>query len=214
MNLEMIIAFEGTDGSGKGTQAKMLQKYFEESGKNAVILDFPQYSTPTGKKIKEYLSGEKKLSPIEIAKLFYDDQSAQKDKINELVKNGTIIILDRYTLSTQAYQGAAAKTLEEKKEIIGTISSWQENLPRINAGIFFDLPVGYSSKKVIERGREMDIHEKNLEYLKKVHSVYMELYKSMGYERNDCLKNGKQKSREEIFSEILKIIREKTGQAF
>jgi dTMP kinase len=88
MNLEMIIAFEGTDGSGKGTQAKMLQKYFEESGKNAVILDFPQYSTPTGKKIKEYLSGEKKLSPIEIAKLFYDDQLAQKDKINELVKNG------------------------------------------------------------------------------------------------------------------------------
>ncbi len=214
MSLEMIIAFEGTDGSGKGTQAKMLQKYFEKSGKHAVILDFPQYSTPTGKKIKEYLSGKKKLKPIEIAKLFYEDQLAQKDKINKLIREGTIIILDRYTLSTQAYQGASAKTVEGKKKIINTIKSWQENLPKINAGIFLDLPVIYSSKKVIERGREMDIYEKNLEYLKKVHSVYMELYKSMGYERIDCLKNGKQKSREEIFSEILKIIREKTGQAF
>jgi len=82
MTLEnMIIVFEGTDGSGKGTQAKKLSDYFLSMGKKAVLLDFPQYNTPTGKKIKEYLSGEKKLLPIEIARLFYDDQLAQKDNL-------------------------------------------------------------------------------------------------------------------------------------
>ena len=112
----MIIAFEGIDGSGKGTQAKMLQKYLESLGKTAVVLDFPQYNTLTGKKIKEHLSGTKRLKPLEIAKLFYEDQLAQKGRINELVKKGVIVILDRYALSTQAYQGALAKNVEEKKK--------------------------------------------------------------------------------------------------
>ena len=137
---DMIIVFEGNDSSGKGTQAKKLLNYLNNKNKKAILLDFPQYETPTGARIKEYLSGEKKFAPIEVAKLFYDDQLAQKDNLINLQKKGYIIILDRYTLSTKVYQGASTP-VEKRDDLIKTISEWQENLPKEDLTIVFDLPI-------------------------------------------------------------------------
>jgi len=209
----MIIVFEGNDGSGKGTQAKKLFDYLKSKNKPAVLLDFPQYDSPTGKKIKEYLSGEKKLPPIDVAKLFYEDQLAEKDNMAKMQNVGKIIILDRYTLSTKVYQGASAKD-EEKEGLIKIIGEWQKNLPKPDLTIVFDLPMDKTIERILKRGRAMDIHEKNKQYLKKVHDLYLELSKKYKYPVIECVKNDYEKSIDEIFKEVLSVIKERTGLAF
>jgi dTMP kinase len=214
MNLEnMIIVFEGTDGSGKGTQSKKLVNYFISKGKKAILLDFPQYNTPTGKLIKEYLNGEKKLLPLDIAKLFYNDQLAQKNNLIQMQKEGIIIVLDRYTLSTKVYQGANLDG-EKRYELMDTINCWQTNLPKENLTIVFDLPTEKSIERIITRGRVMDIHEKNKKYLKRVHDLYIETAKKLKYPIIECVKQNYEKTVDEIFSEVLKIIKEKTDLNF
>jgi len=209
----MIIAFEGTDGSGKGTQAKKLFDYLTMNKKKAVLLDFPQYETPTGKKIREYLSGEKKLKPLEVARLFYNDQLAQKDYLIKMSKKGVIVILDRYTLSTKVYQGASLDG-QERQELISTITEWQKNLPKEDLTIVFDLPVEKSIERIIKRGRAMDIHEKNKQYLIRVHDLYIEAAKILDCPIISCVKGSYEKSVDEIFGEVLNIIKERTGLAF
>ena len=215
MNLEnMIIVFEGTDGSGKGTQAKKLLDYFVSNNKKAILLDFPQYDTPTGKLIYDYLhSDNKTLSPLEIAKLFYNDQLAQKDYLIELQKQGMIIILDRYTLSTKVYQGANFDG-KERQELMNTVSNWQENLPKDDLTIVFDLPVEKSIERIIKRGRIMDNHEKNKNYLIRVHDLYIETAKKINYPIIECVENNHEKTVDEIFNEVLKVIKERIGLVF
>lgn len=215
MTLEnMIIVFEGTDGSGKGTQAEKLKYYFLKKCKKAILLDFPQYNTPTGKLVYDYLHAEKKtLSPIEIAKLFYNDQLAQKDNLINLQKEGNIIILDRYTLSTKVYQGANLDG-KERQECMNTISKWQENLPKGDLTIVFDLPIEKSIERIIKRGRKMDNHEKNKKYLGRVHDLYIETAKKLDYPIIKCVKDDNEKTVDEIFAEVLNVIKVKTGLVF
>ncbi|MFA5333198.1 MAG: dTMP kinase [Candidatus Nanoarchaeia archaeon] len=209
----MMIIFEGTDGSGKGTQAKKLLDYFLAKNKKAVLLDFPQYNTPTGKLIYEYLHGKEKLLPIDVAKLFYNDQLAQKNNLLNLQKNGIIIILDRYTLSTKVYQGANYEG-KERYELMETVSGWQKNLPKDDLTIVFDLPVENSIERIIKRGRAMDNHEKNKEYLVKVHNLYIETAEKFNYPIIRCVANNHEKTVDEIFLEVLRIVKEKTGLIF
>ncbi|MDD2678774.1 MAG: dTMP kinase [Candidatus Nanoarchaeia archaeon] len=209
----MIISFEGIDGSGKGTQAKKLLEYFESKNKPSILMDFPQYETPTGKKIREYLDGKKKLDALGIAKLFYEDQLAQKEKIIEMERNGIIIILDRYVLSTKVYQGAKANP-EEKEKIMNEIAKLQKNLPKPDLTIVFDLPVEESAKRIMARGRKTDIHEKNLEYLIRVRNLYLETAKKENHPIIKCIEKNHYKTIEEIFKETIEAIKEKTGLIF
>ncbi|MDD4353497.1 MAG: dTMP kinase [Candidatus Nanoarchaeia archaeon] len=209
----MIIVFEGTDGSGKGTQAEKLKEYIINKGKKAFLIDFPNYNSPTGKIIKEYLHGERKHPPLELAKLFYEDQLAQRNNLIELQKKGVIVILDRYTLSTKVYQGANLEE-KERRELISTISEWQKNLPKEDLTIVFDLPITYSVERIKKRGRFIDIHEKNIKYMKKVHDLYIKTAQELKYPIIKCVENKYEKTVNEIFDEVLKIIKEKIGLIF
>ena len=53
-----IITIEGLDGSGKGTQSKILKENLEKTGKKVALFSFPVYESYTGGKVKKYLTGE------------------------------------------------------------------------------------------------------------------------------------------------------------
>jgi dTMP kinase len=53
-----FIVIEGTDGSGKGTQFKMLVDRLRKDGHDVALFDFPQYDEPSSYFVKEYLNGK------------------------------------------------------------------------------------------------------------------------------------------------------------
>ncbi|MBF0328574.1 MAG: dTMP kinase [Nitrospirae bacterium] len=103
----IFISFEGIDGCGKTTQSRMLQEFFASKGRNAILTLEPG-GTLIGTKIRELLlkPEHKEMSPV-AELLLYNAARAQHidEKIVPELKKGTVVITDRFTDSTIAYQG-------------------------------------------------------------------------------------------------------------
>lgn len=94
-----LIVLEGIDCSGKTTQCRALQKQLD----NAVFLCFPKLdkTSNSGTKIKEIL--EKGEDTMELQQLFAENRREEKQRIQRLLDNGNIVIIDRYSYSGMAY---------------------------------------------------------------------------------------------------------------
>jgi len=105
-----FITFEGSEGSGKSTQAKMLCAYLRRKRVPVVFLREPG-STPLGEKIRKILldpAGKKMTVTCEM--LLYMAARAQlvKQVIAPALKKGKFIVCDRFLDATLAYQGFGA----------------------------------------------------------------------------------------------------------
>lgn len=211
----MLVAIEGIDGSGKGTQAQMLLDRARGEKYTAALMSFPQYQiTESSKWIAEYLKGDfgglDKVDPLFAGMLFALDRFESKRQIKGLLAKHDLVIMDRYVESNLAYQSARVsedvrtmfvdRLLELEYEIYG--------LPRPDLTIFLDMPVAFSEYLISERGARAytaddkiimgmtekigipygryDIHEENTKYLHAVHKMYYQLIKS--YDMDPCEK--------------------------
>lgn len=103
----MLIAFEGIDGSGKTTQAELLVTNLKMSGMQAVLLREPG-ATSLGERIREILLHGKDLNIMPVTEfLLFSASRAQlvHEKLNSLLIEERVVILDRYFYSSIAYQG-------------------------------------------------------------------------------------------------------------
>lgn len=100
-----LIVFEGIDGCGKSTQAKMLCERIKNEGKNA-ILRFEPTKEGYGKKLRDSFNGERFSLETEYEYFTLDRKDHLKNHILPALKEGTHVVLDRYFYSTAAYQGA------------------------------------------------------------------------------------------------------------
>ena len=107
-----FITFEGLDGSGKTTQLQRLAKWLTAQGRTVVTMRNPG-STALGDRIRGILldsKSEAALGPIsplaELALMFADRAQSIAEIIKPAIAAGSIILCDRYTDSSEAYQGA------------------------------------------------------------------------------------------------------------
>jgi dTMP kinase len=103
----LFITLEGLDGSGKTTQLKRLAVWLQKRGMQPVVTRQPG-GTPTGDRIRELLldSRSASLAPMaEMALMFADRAQAIAEVINPALAAGKIVLCDRFTDSTEAYQG-------------------------------------------------------------------------------------------------------------
>ena len=112
MTQALFITFEGLDGSGKTTQLKHLAAALESDGHRVVALRQPG-GTPLGDRIRSILLDSRSeaalghISPeSEMALMFADRAQALREIILPALANGSIVLCDRYTDSSEAYQGA------------------------------------------------------------------------------------------------------------
>ena len=106
-----FITFEGLDGCGKSTQVERLASVLRTHGVSVVVTREPG-GTPTGEKIRQLLldTGTSGLSPLaELALMFASRAQHIKEVIQPALAEGRVVLCDRFTDSTEAYQGAGRK---------------------------------------------------------------------------------------------------------
>jgi len=107
MQRGLFITLEGLDGSGKTTQIKRLASWLQKRGLGCVVTRQPG-GTATGDRIRELLldSRSAALAPLaEMALMFADRAQAISEVIEPALAAGTVVLCDRFTDSTEAYQG-------------------------------------------------------------------------------------------------------------
>ena len=203
-----LIVIEGTNSSGKQTQASLLVDRLNKNGIISEKKSFPDYSSPTGKIIGDCILGKNGNSffkegineiPPKVAALYYAaDRAYNIDKINNLLNLGVNVILDRYVESNMAYQAAKFENVADKINTLLWMEQLEFNLldlPRPDKVIFLYLPYEYREDK----------HESNL-HLKDTEMVYSLMAERYNFEIINCISKDKIRSIEDIHEEIYKIV--------
>ncbi|MGH8104059.1 MAG: dTMP kinase [bacterium] len=100
-----LITLEGVEGSGKSTQAQRLKDTFESRGAQ-VFLTFEPGGTETGKALRSLLLQGRPVAPVTELMLFMADRHQHwREAIRPALQEGMMVIVDRFSDSTVAYQG-------------------------------------------------------------------------------------------------------------
>ncbi|MFI5387560.1 MAG: thymidylate kinase [Fimbriimonadales bacterium] len=196
----MFVALEGIDGSGKGTQAKILHQRCLKKGLSCFKLAFPQYGrTPFADAITEYLNGAyggvRDVHPKLAALLFAADRFASREQLIEACHTHSLVVADRYVASNLAHQ--AAKLVEKDRDaFIAWLTSIEYSyfgLPQADLTIYLEIPLKHARKLVSKKGGrdqhslflddeqgaytslKADIHEQDAQYLAACKQVYEHL---------------------------------------
>ena len=154
----VLIAIEGIDGSGKGTQAKRLHERLLAAGHTSELISFPRYSqTNFGRTIGRFLNGEfgalDQVDPHLAATLYAADRFESIGMLSSLLETKDVVVADRYVASNVAHQGAK-KTGQQRnalQEWILTIEHDVFRLPRAQLVVHLDLPAETDRQKVKTR---------------------------------------------------------------
>lgn len=193
----VLIAIEGIDGAGKTTQAYMLVERLRSIGLKAEYTMEPTYGR-IGDILRLHVSRMRRREPIYEALLYAADRFEHvKFFIKPKLRNGCIVVSDRYLYSNIAYQGAA-----------GVDEGWIRKLnffaPKPDLTIYIDIKPREGLKR--KKG-EKSVFEK-LEYEEKVRKIYLKIAKSEKFIIVDGVKDVKV-VHEEIFRNVCKLLRKK-----
>lgn len=211
-----LIAFEGADGSGKTTQAKLLLKYLKKHKISSVYISFPRYEVSMwGAMVKRYLAGEfgklNEVDPYLASMLYAGDRAVAAASLKKWIGDGKMVVCNRYTGSNLAHMAAKLGGRGEKSRFIDWLEKLEygENkIPKEDLVIFLHVPVAVS-RKLIEN-RKLDIHEADLSYLSKVLGVYEDFVTSRrNWIKVDCTKNGRILSFSAIHQKVLEILKQR-----
>ena len=217
-----LILFEGAcDGIGKTTQFQKLGKRLESDGKRIAYHHFPSYGTYYGAPVERYLKGEfgkpNELSPYFVNSLYAVDRAiAWNSELKEKYNEGDIILLDRYTTSSLIYQSALIEDPEEKKKFIDYVTDFEykklgikkpDNVIFLHAP--FDLVTRMRNARKQNDGVVNDIHERDLEFMKKVYNSAMFVADYLEWDQIECSKGDEMRSIDEIHEDAYSLVKKK-----
>lgn len=164
-----FIVLEGIDGAGCGTQTEILRENLSEENKLFPVtsLRYPDYNTPIGEIIHEFLHGAFDIDTATQFLLYSADVVKDIRKIKRDLQKGKIILSDRYFTSTLAYQTVQGFPLEKVlkfAELFGIIKP--------DLVIYLDVPVKISEARKLKEKRKLDKFEKDIYFRKKVKEQY------------------------------------------
>lgn len=213
-----LIVIEGTDGSGKSTQFRLLTNRLESEQVKFQKLVFPQYSEPSSALIRMYLGGEFGKSPSDVnayaASAFYSvDRYASYRKVwGKWYEEGGLVVSDRYTTSNAVHQ--TSKEPEDKREdFLNWLYDFEYDklgLPRPDLVIYLDVPTDFTEKMLRHRESETnthaDIHEQDMQYLATCRRMGRAAAEHYGWTVIRCVRDGAMRSMEDIHEEIYRHV--------
>ncbi|MEN3028358.1 MAG: dTMP kinase [Aquificaceae bacterium] len=196
----MLLSFEGIDGSGKSTQARKLYQHLRELGYGVSLYRDPG-STELGEKIRELVLNYE-MDPTTELLLFETARSSLVwERIFPDLREGKIVILDRFIDSTTAYQGYGREINLGTVNILNHIAT-RGKKPDLT--FLLNVPLELALQRMGEKRTRFE----KKEYLRKVRDAYL-LIAHQERERFVLLDGTKRE--EELFVEVLRFLRERFG---
>ena len=224
-----LIVIDGTDGSGKTTQANLLIQHFRRDGRKVKFIHFPRYEDNFfGKFIAHCLSEQYynwiNIHPKIASVVYAADRWESKPQIESWLKKGYIVILDRYISSNQIHQGGKISNLKKREDFIKWLAEMEYEVFKIPAPdltVYLSLPIETVLKLIKDRnykgaraylGSKKDVHEKDKNFLKNSIKSALWLAKTQkNWIKIECMKDGELRSfpdiHEEIYTKVKKILK-------
>ena len=215
-----LIVFEGTDGSGKATQSRMLCSYLDAQGIAYRKIDFPRYGNPFAEPANLYLHGAlgSKAGDVNAyaASLFFsmDRYASYKQDWGTFYEQGGLVVADRYTTSNAVHQ-ASKLPEEERKAYLDWLFELEYHrlgLPEPDLVIYLDIPTEITERMMRSRedrtGTQADIHEQDEAYLRRCRANAGEVVKACGWTVIDCAVGDRPRTPENIHHQVVEIVRQ------
>ncbi|HEX4055241.1 MAG TPA: dTMP kinase [Tepidisphaeraceae bacterium] len=209
-----FIVFDGNEGCGKSTQAHLALAEIEKAGPKTVLVRDPG-TTPIGEKIREILLDPKNTEmATRCEMLLFMAARAQmmKEIIMPALKDGLVVVSDRFISSTLAYQLGGDGLSEAEILAVGK-TAVHEHWPDMT--IIFDLPVAVSSARTRPKftlfpddpvaGAEKDrIERRSLEYHEMVRQNYLRQAKNR---RNKYQVVDANREVEQVHADVMRLLK-------
>jgi dTMP kinase len=217
----LLIAVEGIDGSGKQTQARLLEQSLASEGHSIYATAFPQYESWFGTMVGKFLNGEfgslESVDPRFSALLYAGDRFEAKPRLESALNEGKIVLVDRYIASNMAHQVARAPA-NKRSEFLRWIEHLEYSiygLPRENLILYLRVPPSQAQRLVAQKAErnytqaKHDLQEKSLRHLEDAAEMYDMLSRSRPWATIQCFDAQKNSLRllEEIAEEVLSAVR-------
>lgn len=200
----IFIAIEGSDGSGKGTQFKLLVERLRAEGYDVATYDFPQYEKETSYFVREYLNGNygtaEELGPYTPSLFYALDRFSVAQSIKDDLAAGKVVLSNRFAGSNMAHQGTKFSSKEERQAFFEWLDQLEFGMlqtPRPDKNIVLLVPAATAQKLVDQKekrsytDKKRDIHEADLGHLERAVEVYQQLCETFpeNFTAIDCTKN-------------------------
>lgn len=221
-----LIVLDGSDGSGKATQTRLLLAQLKAEGYRTKTLDFPQYEANFfGQLLGRSLAGEFGdfigIDPHIGSVLYAADRFESKPMIERWLKQGYVVVLDRYVSANQIHQGGKIHDTKKQKEFLTWLDQMEHGvfgLPRPDRIIYLDVPVEVSQKllgleeqkrkKVYLKKGQKDQAESNPKHLAESRENALRLVKKLNaWTKIDCTRKGEMLTREAIAEKVWNVIK-------
>ena len=213
-----LIVIEGTDGSGKSTQFKLLTARLEAENHAFQKLVFPQYAEPSSALIRMYLGGEFGTSPSDVnayaASAFYavDRYASYKKVWGQWYEDGGLVVSDRYTTSNAVHQASKVEDARQN-DFLKWLYDFEYSklgLPCPDLILYLDVPTDFTEAMMRRREADThtsaDIHEQDMSYLATCRRTGKAAAEYYGWKVIECVRNGEMRTIEDIHEEIYRHV--------
>ena len=172
MQQDVFITLEGVEGAGKSTLMAYAAEYFSEKGREVIQTREPG-GTKTGEQIRAILldsDNETLTDNTELLLMF----AARMQHIDEVIKpalsSGKIVICDRFTDATYAYQGAG-RGLDTTR--IEALEKWVQQGLKPDITLLFDLDIETGLRRANQRSDADRFEQEEISFFERIRSCYL-----------------------------------------
>ena len=214
-----LIVIEGTDGSGKSTQFRMMSEHLTKDSIAFKHLVFPRYQEESSALIRMYLGGQFGSKPTDVnayaASAFYavDRYASYKMDWGQWYEDGGLVLSDRYTTSNAVHQASKEKP-EDREAYLHWLYDFEYakmGLPKPDLVIYLDVPTDFTQKLLRHReaatNTTADIHEQDMQYLATCRETGRAAAAYYGWTVISCVRDGEMRSIEDIHEEIYRHVK-------
>ncbi len=220
-NKGKFIVLDGTDGSGKGTQTKMLVETLKNEGYVVEMADFPQYGQKSAGAVEEYLSGKYGQVDAYVGSMFYAvDRFDASFKIRQWLEEGRVVVSNRYVTANAGHQGSKIDDSAERIKYFKWLDNLEYNMfgiPKPDLNIILHVPAKIAQKLVDKKpkeertyinGKKRDLHEADLKHLSRAELVFMQLAELFPNTKMiECFENEKLLTPIEVHNKVWNLVR-------
>ncbi|MDB4940184.1 MAG: thymidylate kinase, dTMP kinase [Candidatus Doudnabacteria bacterium] len=217
-----FIVIDGTDGSGKGTQTKLLVEALKKEGYQVEMADFPQYGQKSAGLVEEYLNGKygSQVDAYVASVMYAVDRFDASFKIRQWLNEGKVVVSNRYVTANAGHQGGKIDDNTDRIKYFKWLDNLEYNvfkIPKPDLNLILHVPAGVAQKLVDKKpkedrayaeGKKRDIHEADLNHLKRAEKVFLQIVELFPNTKLvECFEAGILLTPEQVHNKIWNLVR-------